>query len=247
MKNFQTSKESRLALIDGDEQTVVKLYSEEGLHLLSNLWIKVAAEHRLMYEPKWLGRPIIQFPNDIVAVQELIWSVRPNLIIETGIAHGGSLVLSASILELIGEGQVVGIDVDIRTHNREALEQHPLRHRFELVEGSSVDPDVVEHVKARAAGLDTVMVILDSNHSAAHVRQELEVFHGLVTPGSYLVVHDGAQAWVSDIPSGKEEWKSDHPLIAIDDFLKTHAEFEPDPFITRTLITSSPSGFLKKI
>jgi cephalosporin hydroxylase len=247
MKNNHTDASSTLMLKTGSEQIEVSLYSSEGLELLSNLWIKAGAQHKIMYQPTWLGRPIIQFPNDIVAIQELIWSVKPDLIIETGVAHGGSLVLSASILELIGSGRAVGIDVDIRSHNREALDNHPLRHRFDLVEGSSVDPAIVRQMAERANDLKSVMVILDSNHSADHVRQELEVFHNLITPGSYVVVHDGAQAWVSDIPRGKAEWETDHPLAAIDDFLKDHPEFEIDPKYTRTLITSSPNGFLKRL
>lgn len=230
----------------GSEEVEVSLYSPEGFELLSNLWIKAGAQHKIMYQPTWLGRPIIQFPNDIVAIQELIWSVKPDLIIETGVAHGGSLVLSASILELIGNGRAVGIDVEIRAHNREALDSHPLRHRFDLVEGSSVDPEIVKQMEERANGLQSVMVILDSNHSTDHVRQELEAFHGLITPGSYVVAHDGAQAWVSDIPRGKAEWKTDHPLAAIEGFLKDHPEFEIDHKYTRTLITSSPNGFIKR-
>ena len=246
MKNQKTNATSQIALTTDGESQAVDLYSQEGLDLLSILWIKSAAQHRLMYEQTWLGRPIIQFPNDIVAVQELIWSVKPDLIVETGVAHGGSLVLSASILELLGKGQVLGIDIEIRPHNRSALEEHPLRHRFDLIEGSSIDAEVIEEVRQRAKDAETVMVILDSNHTESHVAAELEAFHALVTPGSYIIVHDGAQAWVSDIPNGKPEWAEDHPLQAIDAFLEAHSNFEVDEHVTRTLITSSPRGFLKR-
>lgn len=247
MKNYIARADSKLTLESGGERVTVDLYSRAGLDMLSNLWIKSAAEHRLMYEPTWLGRPIIQFPTDVVAIQELLWQVKPDLVIETGVAHGGSLVLSASILELIGEGTVIGIDVEIRAHNRAAIEAHPLKHRIKLIEGSSISQYVVDEVRRVSEGARAVVVILDSNHTEAHVLKELEHYGPLVTPGSYLVVHDGAQAWVWDIPRGKPEWKDDHPLNAIHKFLAAHPEFRVDPHWTRFGITSSPEGFLKRL
>ncbi len=235
-----------MTLDDAGERTTVDLYSAEGFDLLSNLWLKSAAEHRVMYEPTWLGRPIIQFPTDMVAIQELLWRIRPDLVIETGIAHGGSLVLSASILELLGSGKVVGVDIEIRPHNRAAIEAHPLKHRIEMIEGSSIADETMAAVHAAAASAETVVVFLDSNHSEAHVLRELELYAPLVTPGSYLVAHDGAQAWVWDIPRGKPEWKDDHPLTAIHEFLSHHPEFTIDPHWTRYGITSSPDGWLRK-
>lgn len=246
MKNYTARAGSTLTLDNLGERTTVDLYSREGLDLLSNLWIKSAAEHRLMYEPTWLGRPVIQFPTDIVAIQELLWQVRPDLVIETGVAHGGSLVLSASVLELIGHGRVVGVDVEIRSHNRAAIDAHPLRHRIELIEGSSIADETMAAVRHAAKGAKTIVVFLDSNHSEAHVREELELYGGMVTPNSYLVAHDGAQAWVWDIPRGKPEWRTDHPLTAIHEFVKSHPEFTIDPHWTRYGITSSPDGWLKK-
>jgi cephalosporin hydroxylase len=246
MKNYTARAGSTLTLDDRGDRTTVDLYSREGLDLLSNLWIKCAAEHRLMYEPTWLGRPIIQFPTDVVAIQELLWKVRPDVVIETGVAHGGSLVLSASILELIGHGKVVGVDVEIRPHNRTAIEAHPLTHRIELIEGSSIADDTIAAVRRATGDAKTVLVILDSNHTEAHVYRELELYAPLVTPGSYIVAHDGAQAWVWDIPRGKPEWKDDHPLNAIHRFVATHPDFTIDPHWTRFGITSSPDGWLKK-
>ena len=246
MKNYTAQSGATVTLDNAGVRTTVDLYSREGLDLLSNLWIKAAAEHRLMYEPTWLGRPVIQFPTDIVVMQELLWQVRPDLVIETGVAHGGSLVLSASILELRGAGKVIGIDVDIRLHNRSAIEAHPLKHRIELIEGSSIDDSTMAAVRRAAAGATVVVVFLDSNHSEAHVLRELELYSELVTPGSYLVAHDGAQAWGWDIPRGKPEWKDDHPLTAIQTFLAGHPEFATDPHWTRYGITSSPNGWLKK-
>ncbi len=246
MKNYTAQADATLTLDNAGERTTVDLYSREGLDLLSNLWIKAAAQHRVMYEPTWLGRPVIQFPTDVVAVQELLWKIRPDVVVETGVAHGGSLVLSASILELIGAGKVIGVDVEIRPHNRAAIEAHPLKHRVELIEGSSIDDATMAAVRQAVGGARTVLVFLDSNHSEAHVARELELYGALVTPGSYLVAHDGAQAWVWDIPRGKPEWKNDHPLTAIHAFVASHPEFTIDPHWTRYGITSSPDGWLKK-
>jgi cephalosporin hydroxylase len=246
MKNYEARAGSSLTLDNLGERSNVELYSREGFEMLSNLWIKVAAHRRVMYEPTWLDRPIIQFPTDIVAIQELLWRIRPDVVIETGVAHGGSLMLSASILELIGKGKVIGVDIEIRSHNRAAIEAHPLSRRIELIEGSSVSPDTIAAVRAAAAGAKTVAVFLDSNHTEAHVLQELELYAPLVTPGSYLVAHDGAQAWVWDIPNGKPEWKDDHPLGAIGKFLATRPEFEIDQTPTRFAITSSPDGYLRR-
>ena len=246
MKNYVARPGSTITLDNNGEKTTVDMYSREGLELLSNLWIKSAAEHRMMYEPTWLGRPIIQFPTDVVAVQELLWRIRPEAVVETGVAHGGSLVLSASILELIGRGKVIGVDVEIRPHNRAALDAHPLRHRIELIEGSSIAPETIAAVRRAVGSASPVVVLLDSNHSEQHVAQELELYGALVTPGSYLVAHDGAQAWVWDIPRGKPEWKDDHPLTAIHAFVARHPEFSIDPHWTRLGITSSPDGWLKK-
>lgn len=246
MPNLTTSRQSQVTLTEAGHSTTVDLYSRAGLEFLSNLWIKAAAEFRLMYEPTWLGRPIIQFPTDIVAIQELLWQVQPEVVVETGVAHGGSLLLSASILELLGRGRVIGVDLDIRPPNRAALAAHPLWPRLHLIEGSSTAPEVFAQVRAQCAGAHSVLVFLDSNHTAAHVGRELELYHTLVTPGSYLVAHDGAQAWVSDIPSGKPEWGQDHPLAAIHTFLAAHPEFQAEAHWTRWLITSSPDGFLRR-
>jgi len=246
MNNYTVQAGAKITLDNSGHKTTVDVYSREGLDLLSNLWIKSAAQHRLMYEPTWLGRPVIQFPTDIVAMQELIWKLQPDVIVETGVAHGGSLVLSASILELIGKGKVIGVDIEIRPHNRAAIEAHPLKHRIDLIEGSSIAAETMGAVYAAVGSACTVLVMLDSNHSESHVLQELELYCPLVTPGSYIVAHDGAQAWVWDIPNGKPEWREDNPLGAIHKFLSCHPEFSIDPHWTRWGITSSPDGFLKR-
>ena len=190
------------------------------------------------------GLPIIQYPQDIIAMQEILWRVRPDLVIETGIAHGGSLVFYASILELIGNGYVLGIDIDIRPHNKAAIEAHPMARRIQLLEGSSVVPDIVEKVRQAARGKRT-LVVLDSNHTHEHVRTELELYAPLVSVGSYCVVMDTV---VEDMPSDAitdRPWFSGNsPKTAVFDYLKTHPEFAVDVEIDNKLLLSvAPSGY----
>jgi cephalosporin hydroxylase len=246
MKNFETSPASKLTLSHDGTDLSVDLYSQDGADLINALYLKLGAQFQWMYQPTWLGRPIIQFPHDIVAMQELIWHLKPDLIVECGVAHGGSLILSASICELLGKGRIIGIDIEIRAHNREAIEAHPLAHRIELIESSSIDESTVEAVRKKATGAETVLVVLDSNHTHAHVLRELELYSPFVTRGSYIVAMDGAQALVGDIPRAKPGWKHDDPLRAIHEFLHSHPEFEIDPHYTRFGVTSNPDGFLKR-
>lgn len=241
-----TNPETRLTLTTGATSVDVDLYSQRGLEMVAGLWLKLSAENRLMYRHSWLGIPIIQLPGDIVAMQELIWRVRPDFIVECGFAHGGSAVLYASILELIGKGTVIGVDVEVRAYNRVAIEGHPLADRIHIIESSSVEESTAQRVAALVAGAPVVMVILDSNHARAHVARELELYHRLVTPGSYLVVMDGAQAHVWDTPRGKPEWRDDNPLPAIAEFAAAHPEFTGEDHWTRALVTSSPHGFLRR-
>ena len=224
----------------------IELYSREGLELISKFWVKSAFYHRIMYEPTWLGIPIIQLPNDIVLLQELIWKIRPDLIIETGVAHGGSAIFYASILELLGKGSVIGIDIEIRKYNEIAIKSHPLSKRIELLEGSSIDSHLFEEVKGRVRSGMEVLVVLDSNHSYNHVLAEMELYRELISPGGYMVVMDGVKEMLSDIPHGCADWEDDNPLTAIREFLTRYSEWEIDPYYTRTLITCSPNGFLRR-
>jgi cephalosporin hydroxylase len=221
-------------------------YSKEALKPLAELWTKVGRHHRVMYEPSWLGIPIIQYAEDVLMMQELIWKLRPDLIIETGIAHGGSAILYASILELIGHGRVIGVDVEIRKYNCVAIMGHAMSHRIEMIEGSSVDPAVVKQVAEKARGARQVLVTLDSNHSYEHVKKEIAAYAPLVSPKSYLVVMDGAQKLMAQLPDGKPEWEQDNPLRAIEEFLTAHPEWEADPHYARMHVTSSPRGFLRR-
>lgn len=237
----------KIRITNGEITKEVDIYSGEGFALLTELWIKSSCHHKIMYEPTWLGIPIIQYAEDIVMMQELIWKVRPDVIVETGVAHGGSAVLYASILELLGKGKVIGIDVEIRKYNRVAINSHPMSKRITLIEGSSIDKNIVKEVRRNIQKLDKVLVALDSNHSYKHVLTEMDLYSSLVTPDSYLVAMDGAQGMVWDIPNGKPEWKEDNPLVAIEEFLKKHNDFVVDDYYTRMRITSNPKGFLRKI
>jgi cephalosporin hydroxylase len=207
------------------------------------------------YNFSWLGRPIIQYPQDIVAMQELIWALQPELIVETGIAHGGSLIFSASMLELNAacggppDARVVGVDIDIRAHNKRAIEAHPMFRRIAMIEGSSVAPDVIAAVRALAAGKKSVLVCLDSNHTHAHVLAELELYAPLTTVGSYCVVFDTI---VEDLPkelSGDRPWgPGDNPKTAVQRYLESHAEFQIDHRIDhKLLIGVAPQGYLRRV
>jgi len=202
------------------------------------------------YNFSWMGRPIIQYPQDMVAMQELIWEIKPDIIVETGIAHGGSLIYYASILELIGKGEVLGIDIDIRKHNREQIEAHPMFKRIRMIEGSSIDEAIVEQVSRYVTGKEKVMVCLDSNHTHDHVLRELELYSPFVSLHSYIVVFDTI---VENLPEGyfnqARPWGiGNNPMTSVNSFLKTNSHFEIDKSIdNKILISVAPSGYLKRI
>ncbi len=234
----------------------IDLYSTRGFALLTELWVKLGWNAKYPYRFTWLGRPIIQLPDDIVLVQEVLTRVRPTLVIETGIAHGGSLVLTASIMHSLGlPGRVVGIDIEIRPHNRTAIEAHPLANMITLVEGDSVSSGVVRQVHQLVRDGDAVLVILDAAHSRAHVRAELDAYAPLVTPGSYVLVADGVMEILHDVPRGEAGWQGDNPAAAARDFLRSHPEFEledpPQPMFDEALpglarATHWQGGFLRR-
>ena len=239
--------------------------ADKNLNALAYNWVFHSMQQKYLYNFDWLGRPIIQYPEDMVAIQELIWKVRPTLIIETGIAHGGSLVLSASMLALLdyceavesgktldpktSSRQVVGIDIDIRSHNRGAIEAHPLSGLITMVEGSSVDKKVIDKVHELAVGHKSVMVFMDSNHTHEHVLCELNAYAHLVTVGSYCVVFD---TFVEDMPPKyfpDRPWdKGNSPKTAVHEYRRTHPEFEIDKSIdNKLLISVAPDGYLRRI
>jgi len=225
----------------------IDIYTPEGFAVVADLFTRSGWQHKLSYEVTWLGIPIIQLPEDILMVQELIWKVRPDVIIESGVAHGGALVLYASIMELLGRGRVIGVDVEIRKYNRLAIESHPMSRRISLIEGSSTDRKTVETVWGSLAPGQRTMVMLDSNHSLAHVREELELYGPMVTPGSYLVVFDEVMPMVADAPNAQTSWVHDNPRDAVIDFLTTHPEFEIDHSYERLVTTYCRGGFLRRL
>jgi cephalosporin hydroxylase len=231
----------------------------------SNEWIVLANQKKYSYHFSFLGRPIIQYPQDMVAMQELIWKIKPDLIIETGIAHGGSLIMSASVLALLdmceaiesgtvldpkkSKRKVLGLDIDIRQHNREAIDSHPMSSRIQMIQGSSIAPEVIDQVKSIAKNYQRVLVCLDSNHTHDHVLAELEAYAPLTSVGSYCVVFDTV---VEDMPKSMfpdRPWgPGNNPKTAVREYLKTHSEFEIDKQIqNKLLITVAPDGYLKKI
>lgn len=230
------------------QKNIESIDQDSSIHGLSNIWLREVIRYKYSYNFTWMGRPIIQLPQDVFAMQEIIWRVKPDLIIETGIAHGGSLIFSSSMLELIGgEGQVLGIDVDIRQHNRVEIEKHPMFKRITMIEGSSIDKEIVKQVYNFAQDKRRVLVVLDSNHTHDHVLKELELYSPLVTKDSYLVVFDTA---VEDMPEDffpDRPWgKGDNPKTAVWEFLKTNKRFEIDKNMeAKLLITVAPDGYLK--
>lgn len=229
-------------------ENIRRLGASESLRALSVEWLTKVSELKYSYNFTWMGLPIIQFPQDILAMQEIVWEVRPDLIIETGIARGGSLIFWASLLELLGgDGRVLGIDVEIRSHNRAAIEQHPLARRITMIEGSSVDAGVVARAAAMASESRRVLVALDAMHTHDHVLRELQLYSPLVTAGSYLVVFDTI---IEHMPPGffrDRPWgKGNNPLTAIQEFLKTTDRFVSDRQISdKLLITVAPDGYLR--
>ena len=236
--------------------TQVELQSKNSeLQFSSANWITSAQSLKYSYNFEWLGRPIIQYPQDMVAMQELIWKVQPDLIIETGIAHGGSLIFSASILELNAicggsqNAEVLGLDIDIRAHNREAIEAHPMFKRISMIQGSSIDSEIIEQVKVKAAGKQRILVFLDSNHTHDHVLAELEAYAPLTSVGSYCVVFDTVIEDLPDDMFSDRPWGvGNNPKTAVWEYLKTHPEFEIDKSIQhKLLITVAPDGYLKRV
>ncbi len=239
----------------------LELVSQDRDYLgLSNVWVRESIRHKYAYGFTWLGRPIMQIPQDIYAIQEIIWEVQPDLIIETGIAHGGSLILSASLLALLdfcnmgkipakSNRCVIGIDIEIRPHNRKAIQAHPLSKYIEMYEGSSISPEIVKKVKERAKDFKKIVLFFDSNHSHKHVLAELKAYAMLTSVGSYCVVWDtGIEDLPEDFYPNRPWGKGNNPKTAVDAFLKNTDSFIIDKsFNYRLMITASQDGFLKRI
>lgn len=245
IKQFEAERDARIEELGKDLEFQAQ----------SRNWLEQSMRRQYVYNFSWLGRPIIQNPIDMMAMQELIWTVQPDLIIETGIAHGGSIIYSASLLELNAacggnpDARVIGIDIDIREHNKEAILQHPMSRRIQMLQGSSVATEIVDQVKAIAQGKQKVLVFLDSNHTHEHVLAELQAYAPLVTKDSYCVVFD---TFVEDVPADvfdNRPWEpGNSPKTAVFEYLKTHPEFVIDKSMDYKLqITVAPDGFLKRV
>ncbi len=220
------------------------LYSTDGFEILNQLWLKVGWNQKYSYRYSWLGRPIIQLPEDLLRMQEVIYSIKPDLIIETGIAWGGSLVFYASLCHALGRGRVVGVDIMIKPENKTAILTHPLAPYITLFEGSSTDASIISAIKQSIKATDTVMVILDSNHSYSHVAAELNAYSSLITPGSYIVVTDGYMEDLGNTPPGLPGWRSDNPARAARDFVAGNPAFifaPPEPLFNESNVTSPPT------
>lgn len=230
-----------------NQSFIARMGQDPALADQTRAWFESSLQHEYSYHFTWMGLPVIQYPQDLVAMQELIWAVKPDLIIETGVARGGSLIFYASMLELIGGGRVVGVDIDIRPHNRAAIESHPMMKRITLVQGSSVAPEVVAQVREMARGCQRVLVALDSNHTHAHVLAELEAYAPLVTKDSYLVVFDTCIERTPDALIVDRPWRrGDNPWTALQAYLRTTDRFRVETAIVDKLqITVAPDGYLK--
>ncbi len=246
--------EDKTLTIEGEGQTTsLDLYSKAAFEAISREWVRVGWNQKYQYTFSWMGRPVIQLPEDMIRMQEAIFQIQPDVIIETGVAHGGSLIFYSSLCRAMGKGRVIGIDIEIRSHNRSSIEAHPLSDRITLIEGSSTAPEVVAQVKSLVQPGETVLMILDSNHTYAHVADELEAYYGLVTPGSYIVATDGIMFDLADVPRGQPEWVTDNPTRAAREFAARHPDFVIEqpawPFNESELehnITHWPGAWLKR-
>lgn len=254
MKLIIDTTEKTLTCESDDKNRRIDLYTDEAFALISEQWLKVGWNQKYPYTFSWMGRPIIQLPEDMIRIQEVIYRVRPDVIVETGVAHGGSLIFYAGLCKAMDQGRVIGIDIEIRPHNRKAIEAHELFSLITLVEGSSIAPETVRHVRSLIAPNETVLILLDSNHSRQHVLGELEAYHDLVTRNSYIVATDGNMKDLADVPRGKPEWVWDNPCSAAAAFVAAHREFaleEPAFEFNESNISERltywPAAFIKRV
>lgn len=253
MKIAVDTERKTCEITGANEAKSLDLFSKEAFETITRLWLDVGWVRKYSYGFSWLGRPVIQLPNDMLRIQEVIFQLQPDVIIETGIAHGGSLIFYASLFELLDKGRVIGVDVEIRAHNRSAIEAHPMSKRITMIEGNSVAPEIVGKVKSMISPKDKVMLILDSNHSRDHVSAELEAYSGLVTPGSYILSQDGVMKYLAGMPRTGPDWDVNNPMVANAQFLARHPEFEVvnaprlfDESLDTPDVTYHPEGWMRR-
>lgn len=254
MKILIDTEKNTLQLENEDRQQQYPLYSKEAFEIITRQWVKTGWDQKYQYTFSWFGRPVIQLPEDMVRMQEVIYRLKPDVILETGIAHGGSLIFYASLCKAMGKGRIIGIDIEIRPHNRAAIEAHELYSYITMIEGSSTAPEIVQQAKNLIKPGETVLVILDSNHTYAHVTDELNAYAAMVTPGSYIVATDGIMKDLHDVPRAGANWFSDNPSDAAIAFTAANPDFVIEqpawPFNESRLehnITHWPSAWLKRI
>lgn len=254
MKLTIDTDEKVVAVQTSEGERKLPLFSPEAFALVAEQWVKVGWALRYSYGFSWMGRPIIQLPEDVLRIQEVIYRTRPDVIVETGVAHGGSLIFYASLCKAMEHGRVVGVDIEIRKHNRDAIEKHEMAPLITLIEGSSTAPAVLDRVKSLIKPGEKVLVLLDSDHSYRHVAAELELYAPLVSVGSYIVATDGIMQDLDDVPGGKPEWREDNPQAAACDFARAHPEFSLevppagfDEAKTSVRMTYWPGAYLRRL
>lgn len=252
MKHLEIDLEKNSIIVDGNE--TLPLASAEAFRAVSRAWLRAGWDTKYVYGFTWMGRPIIQLPDDMFRIQELIYTVKPDVIVETGIAHGGSLIFYASLFEAMGQGRVIGVDIEIRPHNRKAVEAHELFDRITLIEGSSVDPAIVGQVKSLIKPEENVLVVLDSNHTREHVLEELKAYGELVPPGSYILACDGIMGDLVGAPRSQPDWDVNNPKAAAEEFVRIDDRFvieEPgflfNEGLVKERVTYWPGAYLRRI
>ena len=253
MKITIDTTDKKLTVKEKSKETEYNLYSKDAFEIISQQWVRVGWNLKYPYTFTWLGRPIIQLPEDMIRIQEVIFQVRPDVIIETGIAHGGSLIYYASLCKILGKGRVIGIDIEIRPDNRKAIKSHSLSSYITLIEGSSTDLGIVDSVQNCVEEGEKVLVILDSCHMKTHVAEELQLYASLVSSGSYIIATDGIMKELADVPHGRKEWTHDNPSDAAIEFVRTHKEFvlgQPEWHFNESTLSSNithwPDAYLRR-
>jgi len=247
---MKTSKDTVVSINENKKIKNFKLYSKNGFKILTSIYMKICTENRIMYNSNWLGMKIIQLPNDMISMQECIWNYKPDLIIETGVALGGSLIFYASIMNnYTKDFNIIGVDVEIYPENKKKIQDHFLSKNITLIEKSSVDKDTIVDIDNLIKKFKSkkILISLDSNHEFSHVNKELQLYKKFIKKNGYLIVQDGAMDDISDIPSAKPNWKLRGPKDSIKLFLKNNTDFSIDESYSKFGITASPNGFLRKV
>jgi cephalosporin hydroxylase len=248
------TEKKKLTYTENSEKKELELYSKKAFELISDQWVKVGWDQKYSYTFSWMGRPVIQLPEDMIRIQEVIYNVKPDIIVETGVAHGGSLIFYASLFKAMGKGRVIGVDIEIKPHNRKAIEDHELFEYITLIEGSSTDKNIVNQVKSLIKPEEKVLIILDSCHTREHVLNELNLYADLVSKDSYIVATDGLMKNLYDLEKGSLVWKIENPTQATIDFVEKNNNFaieQPEWIFNESKleknITHWPGAYLRKI